>query len=287
MKQLKKKIENIKFENFTLLDKILEKFTVFFQSLFNFVYNFKIKKKIEKNKYIFFKSDWIESRKRAVTSITKEKNTIEWINQFEKDSNFLDIGAHMGIYSIYAAKLKNCNVLSVEPCIANLSNLNYNSVINDLENKITICPFSISNKSKIDKFYIFKHKGKKKILDLAAGLPFLPVDDKGKNNENSYAHLTSIVTVDELYEKYGPFNYIKIDTDSNELEILEGSKTCIQDSKLKSILIELNEKSETFKDIIKIFEINNFKLNKELTNKSIIAEKENSKRYNFIFEKNS
>ena len=57
MKQLKKKIENIKFENFTLLDKILEKFTVFFQSLFNFVYNFKLNKELKNKSILSEKED--------------------------------------------------------------------------------------------------------------------------------------------------------------------------------------------------------------------------------------
>ena len=36
---------------------------------------------------------------------TKEKETIEWINSFEKNKNMIlwDIGANIGIYSIYAA----------------------------------------------------------------------------------------------------------------------------------------------------------------------------------------
>ena len=171
MKNLKKKYNNLKFENFTIFDKIIEKILVKYQSLFDFVYLFTIKKKINNKQNLYFKSNWHESRRRAVTALTKEKNTIEWINSFRKNSKFLDVGAHMGIYSLYASKLKNCKVVAVEPCLANLSNLNLNVVNNNLEKKILICPFSVSNYNTIDKFYVSISSGKNKLLDLGAGFP--------------------------------------------------------------------------------------------------------------------
>ena len=47
---------------------------------------------------------------RASTILNKEPETIEWIENFEKKNNekiiFWDIGANVGLYSIYAANFQ-------------------------------------------------------------------------------------------------------------------------------------------------------------------------------------
>lgn len=40
---------------------------------------------------------------RAQTLLTKEPDTIEWIDTFQKDDVLWDIGANVGVYSLYAA----------------------------------------------------------------------------------------------------------------------------------------------------------------------------------------
>jgi hypothetical protein len=48
---------------------------------------------------------------RANTLLTKEPDTIEWINSFEKEDVFWDIGANNGNYSLYAA-IKGIQVMA-------------------------------------------------------------------------------------------------------------------------------------------------------------------------------
>ena len=61
--------------------------------------------------------DW-----RVHTLLTKEPETLEWIDQFKGDEIvFWDIGANIGLYSIYAAlKHKNIKIISFEPSVNNL-----------------------------------------------------------------------------------------------------------------------------------------------------------------------
>ena len=47
MKDFKKKYDNLKFENFTIFDKVIEKILTKYQSLFDFAYSFTIKKKLK------------------------------------------------------------------------------------------------------------------------------------------------------------------------------------------------------------------------------------------------
>lgn len=44
------------------------------------------------------------TRWKAETYFTKEPETIEWIDTFNEGDIFFDIGANIGLYSIYAAK---------------------------------------------------------------------------------------------------------------------------------------------------------------------------------------
>lgn len=54
------------------------------------------------------------TRMRASSFETKEPETIRWINIFREGEKLLDIGANIGIYSLYSA-LKGLYVISVEP----------------------------------------------------------------------------------------------------------------------------------------------------------------------------
>ena len=43
---------------------------------------------------------------RVKTFFTKEPDTLNWIDNFKEDEIFWDIGANIGLYSLYAAKKK-------------------------------------------------------------------------------------------------------------------------------------------------------------------------------------
>ena len=76
------------------------------------------------------------SKWRAETFYTKEVETLEWIDSFQKESVFWDIGANIGLYSIYAGK--KCNkVYSFEPSVLNLELLAKNIHLNNLSDLIT------------------------------------------------------------------------------------------------------------------------------------------------------
>ena len=77
---------------------------------------------------------------------------MKWINRFEKNSTFFDIGANVGLYSIYAAKLTGANVYAFEPSVLNLEILYKNIDLNNLNEKICIVPIALNNENSIDRF---------------------------------------------------------------------------------------------------------------------------------------
>ena len=77
---------------------------------------------------------------RADSFSTKEPETLEWIDSMPRGSVVWDIGANVGIYSVYAAKSRDCRVWAFEPSVFNLQCLARNSYLNDLTEKITLIP---------------------------------------------------------------------------------------------------------------------------------------------------
>lgn len=93
---------------------------------------------------------------RVNTLFSKEPKTLDWIDNFQKDKNiiFWDIGANIGLYSIYSAiKHKNISVVCFEPSFNNLPILSRNLYINNLSGKVKINQFPLtSNKNEYMSF---------------------------------------------------------------------------------------------------------------------------------------
>ena len=86
--------------------------------------------------------DW-----RVQTLFYKEPETIEWINNFEKKNYFWDIGANIGLYSIYCAIIHpKSKIIAFEPSTNNLRIISRNVAINSLFNQISIFPNALSDK---------------------------------------------------------------------------------------------------------------------------------------------
>ena len=55
--------------------------------------------------------------------LSKEPETINWIKNFPKDSVFFDVGANIGIYTLYSAVMQQNKVFAFEPHAASYKNL--------------------------------------------------------------------------------------------------------------------------------------------------------------------
>ena len=168
----------------------------------------------------------------------KEKDTIEWINSFEEGSVFFDIGANVGIFSIYAALKKKLKVYSFEPDPNSFLEL-YNAIKLNNANVTTLLVALDNNKN--SKFFNMESFG--------AGLSYNYLSEKRdeknlKGGKDKF--VISTTTVDDLIlnKLIKTPDYIKIDVDGNEKNILDGSRKVLKDEKIKSVLIEDNDKDE-------------------------------------------
>ena len=102
----------------------------------------------------FVDLNWI-TRFRIDTFATKEPETLAWIDTFENETFFWDIGANIGLYSVYAAKRYNCKVCAFEPSIFNLELLGRNISLNGLTDNVTIIPIPLTDRLLENKFSTF------------------------------------------------------------------------------------------------------------------------------------
>ena len=130
---------------------IINPLKVYNYFLFHKIYN-KICK-IEHNGFLFYFHipNWI-TLYRAETFSSKEPETLKWIDKFDINSVFWDIGANVGLYSIYAAKTKNTITYSFEPSVLNLEFLAKNIFLNNLQKNINIIPIALADKNGINIF---------------------------------------------------------------------------------------------------------------------------------------
>ena len=106
---------------------------------------------LEKNNFsIKFYTPTVNIKALVDTMFVAEPETIEWIGEFKKGEIFLDIGANIGLYSLWATVSKSVRCFSFEPESLNFSILNRNIFYNNLVEKVTAYPLAVSDQVGFD-----------------------------------------------------------------------------------------------------------------------------------------
>ena len=228
-----------------IIYKILRFFNILFFKITNRSFLIWFSEFLEKDSYKnlnifnknirFFAPNYVTNR-LVDEFFTKEPETIEWIDSFKKDENkiiFWDIGANIGIYSIYAAlKHSNIDVVSFEPSTSNLRILSRNISINKLEEKIKINQFPLSNKE--NKYNIFKEEkfieGTALHTGMGENFNFEGKTFEPANNYKIYGTSINYLLDNKILEIP---DYIKIDVDGIEHLILRDQQNIFKIQKLK------------------------------------------------------
>jgi len=284
-----KKISLLLFKVLMLFDKIL-KFTLNrrFLPLFEEFYLKSSYKQITllDNKIKFFIPNQL-TEYRVETFFTKEPDMLGWIDSFIKKDNliFWDIGANIGLYSIYnALKNKSSTTISFEPSTSNLRCLSRNISINNLENKVKIFTTPITNIE--NKFFLMNESHFTEGGALNTFGQNYNFEGKKFDPEIKYQLLGTTVNYLLDNQILDVPDYIKIDVDGIEHLILEGSNKYLKNKKIKSIIVEINKNfTEQYEKVLDIMKKNEFKvLNKEQTMEEINKKSiKFQKTSNFIF----
>lgn len=173
---------------------------------------------------------------RADSFSNKEPDTLSWIDLIPEGSLIWDIGANVGLYSVYAAKTRNCKVYAFEPSVFNLELLARNIFLNKLQDNITIIPISLSEKLTENRFQMTSVDWGGALSTFGAG-----IDQFGNHIKEIFEYKTIGISMDEAirYLNLEYPKYLKIDVDGIEHFILKGGTNVLEN--VDSVLIEINE----------------------------------------------
>ncbi len=168
---------------------------------------------------------------RVSSLLTKEKDTIDWIEHMAPGEMLFDVGANMGQYSLYAWK-RGIDVHAFEPESQNFALLQRNIVVNKAET-VTAWPLALADKPSIA------------IMHLSTVMPGgschayeKPIGYNGKWKTWAATQGSVATTIDIFAAQFGMPDHIKIDVDGFEHLVLAGAQTTLDT--VKSVLVELN-----------------------------------------------
>jgi FkbM family methyltransferase len=184
---------------------------------------------------------------RVQSLFEKEPETIEWINSWnlqtddQKNPAFYDIGANIGVFSLYAASIhKSLEVLSFEPVSKNFFSLTKNIDLNNFT-RVNAFKIAFSNTQKIQNIIIpdlrYGNSGAQLVNE--SGLGSIDLDTVAVETVLTF-------TLDGFIKNFSlsPPTFLKIDVDGFETCILQGATETLQSGALKSMMVEFNSVEE-------------------------------------------
>lgn len=151
---------------------------------------------------------------RAETLLIKEPETIEWIDSFDEEDVLWDIGASVGVYSLYAA-IQGHRVLAFEPSSGNYWILNKNIHLNRLDELIKAYPIALSDETKLGEF---------NMADQDLGGSLYKFGEHEEERRVVFRQGMLGYSIDDFIHDYHVLipNHIKIDVDGIEKNIVKG-----------------------------------------------------------------
>ena len=184
------------------------------------------------------------SKKRLRTLFSKEPITLAWIDTFREGETLYDIGANVGMYTVYAAVMRNATVYAFEPEALNYAELNKNIFLNDLSDRVLAYCLALSDIDKADRLLL---------SDFGVGISYHDFEENSWNEDKAFAPDWVVSkenrrqqgcigrTVDSLIGDGLPVpDHIKIDVDGLEHRVITGMLETLRRPELKTVLIEIN-----------------------------------------------
>lgn len=196
---------------------------------------------------------------------THEPYTVNWIESMNEKSIMYDIGSNVGGFSFIASMIHDdIEIFSFEPNIENYFIQKKTCMENNIHNIYTF-NIALNDTCQHNDFYILSEYD---TCGGGSGTYSEQLKDELKKSEYNNPHKfekkfkmnVMACSLDFMIYQYGlPVpHYIKLDVDGNESLIIKGATKLLQDTKLKEIFIEIDNKINSNKEIHGILEKNGF-----------------------------
>ena len=169
---------------------------------------------------------------RATKTVFLEDDTNRWIDNFNENDIFYDVGANVGVYTLMAAKIKGVRTFAFEPDIMSARCLHENIFFNEVARKVVIFPCALSNYSGVVDFHLSS-------LSPGSALHSLYKTNKFAIKRDISVSGVSVYKLDELISllKLPPPTKIKVDIDGLDIDVLLGAQMCLINH-VKEVLVE-------------------------------------------------
>jgi FkbM family methyltransferase len=172
---------------------------------------------------------------RANATLSKEPDTLRWIDSFECSDVFWDIGANVGVFSLYAARQRRVRVLAFEPSADNYMVLCRNVEINSFDGLVLPFCVALAGSTKLGVLNSPTSK---------MGASLHQFGDRGETSRYWNGGQTTSVqgmvgfTIDDFIQWFQPPfpTRLKLDVDGLEWAILQGARRTLCDKRLRSIM---------------------------------------------------
>ena len=177
--------------------------------------------------------------RRAESVLSKEPDTIRWIDGFKEGAVFWDIGANVGVFSLYAAIRRPVAVLAFEPSAPNYYVLARNIQLNGLCDRVSAYSVALSARTELASLNLASPS-----LGMSLSHFGLPGQQSpyAETQHQTANHGAIGFSIDEFVARFNPPfpTHVKIDVYGIELPILEGARNLLCDPRLESLIVELS-----------------------------------------------
>src|SRR5919112_1963095 len=175
----------------------------------------------------------------------------------------VDIGAHIGLYTIMSSKRVGSNgkVVAIEAHPGNFEMLNSNIKLNQLNNVIPLNYAVYSKETKVKLYLPSGESGFTKYNTIMSDW----VNTKDKFVEVNANTLDYLLQLNQIRQE--EVNWIKIDVEGAEFEVLKGATNVLSKSKDIALLIEIHG-LDNYRPILNFLSLYNFKIEFEKSNKN-------------------
>jgi FkbM family methyltransferase len=179
-------------------------------------------------------------RWRADTLFDKEPETLAWLERTIDDASvFFDVGANVGLYTLFACHLRPERVRAVcfEPESQNFARLNQNIRDNGLSSLVLALPVALGARDGVQEFGVSR---------FVAGAALHGEWPAGGAERAALDHRQGILvtSLDLLLARMAGLprpTHLKIDVDGPELDVLAGAGDSLADPRLRHLMIEVGD----------------------------------------------